>query len=220
MEPPRVFISMGTPFTDQYARFRDELENLLRDRCGVNPRIIGKNEYPPGNPLSHIRAVMRECHGIVVVAYERTYLEKGLEKRGGLSATKIGNRAYTTPWNHIESAIAYGLDLPIYILCQSGLTEEGLIETKADWYVQHLDFLPETLSKPEIAESIRAWINGRVVPRAKKPRVLEALRGNLKFAEMSPNEVLAWAGMLSVAFLLGVGVALTFPRIVDVIMHH
>lgn len=220
MEAPRVFISMGTPFTEQYSKFRDELESLLRDRCNVNPRIIGKNEYPAGNPLSHIRNVMRECHGIVIVAYERTLIKTGIEKRGGQDAKEINGRTYTTPWNHIESAIAYSLSLPIYVLCQHGLTEEGLIESKIDWYVQYVDIVPQALSKPEIVESIRSWINSRVVPLARKPRMLEAIRGNLKLAEMSPKEVLGLVGMFSATFVLGAGAAMAFPKIFAAAMNH
>lgn len=219
MEAPRIFISMGTPFTEQYAKFRDELETLLRDRCGVNPRIIGKNEYPSGNPLSHIREVMRECHGVVVVAYERTFIENGIEKRGGASAKNINNRALTTPWNHIESAIAYSLSLPLYILCQNGLTEEGLIESKIDWYVQYIDLLPGVLSKPEVADSIKSWVDSRVIPQARKPRRLQALLGGLKLSEMTPNEVFFLVATLSATFMLGVGAALFFPNFVS-LLHH
>jgi len=211
---------MGTPFTEQYAKFRDELETLLRDRCGVNPRIIGKNEYPSGSPLSHIREVMRECHGVVVVAYERTFLESGIEKRGGPTETNINKRAYTTPWNHIESAIAYSLSLPLYILCQHELTEEGLIESKVDWYVQYVDLLPGVLSKPEISESIRSWVNSRVIPQARKPRRLQALLGGLKLSEMTPNELLVLVGTFSATFLLGAGAAAFFPNFVALITHH
>jgi hypothetical protein len=109
---------MGTPYTAAYKQFREELETFLRDSCGVDPRIIGKNEYPSGNPLEHIRSKMRQCAGVIIVAYERKYLETGMEKRGAEAEhkeQKLENRIYTTPWNHIESAIAYSLGLPLYI---------------------------------------------------------------------------------------------------------
>ena len=61
MAEPRVFVSMGSPYTAELLAFRDALETLLRDRCGVDPRIIGKNEYPTGSPLTKIIEVMREC---------------------------------------------------------------------------------------------------------------------------------------------------------------
>ena len=213
MEPPRVFISMGTPYTEDYLAFRNELETLLRDSCGVNPRIIGKNEYPSGSPLTHIREVMGKCHGVVVVAYERTYIENGTEKRHGTAPKEINKRTYTTPWNHIESAIAFNLGLPIYILCERGLTEEGLIESKVDWYVQYTDLVPGAMSKPDVSESIRSWINTRVIPRAKKPRFLQALLGGLKLSEMTPKEMITVISTLAATFMLGAGAAAYFPKI-------
>lgn len=219
MQTPRVFISMGTPRADAAKQFRNELEALLRDRCGVNPRIIGKNEYPPGNPLTHIRDVMRGCHGVVVVAYERLFLEAGMVRRGELDQEAISDRTYTTPWNHIESAMAYNLDLPIYILCQRNLTEEGLIESKIDWWVQPIDILPGALAQQDVVDSIKSWIDGKVIPLARKPRWIESSLGNLKISEMSPGELKVLIGGYTAAFALGVGAALLFPKLVALIFH-
>lgn len=110
---PRVFVSMGTPYTEGYARFRDCLEQLLRDRCRVDPRIIGKNEYPAGTPIQHINDTMRTCNGVIIVAYERKRVQTGIEKPGGADQRTLKNEKFTTPWNHIESAIAYSLGLPL-----------------------------------------------------------------------------------------------------------
>src|SRR5262249_26166496 len=150
VKTPRVFVSMGSPYTDQYSAFRNELEALLRDLCHVDPRIIGKNEYPTGSPIQHINNVMRTCDGVMIIAYERKMVQAGVEKRGGHAERQIVNETFTTPWNHIESAIAYSLALPIYIIAQRGLTEEGLIESKADWYVQTIAFEPGELRKQEV----------------------------------------------------------------------
>jgi hypothetical protein len=203
MTAPRVFISMGTPYTSVYKDFRDELSRFLRESCDVDPRIIGVNEYPSGSPVEHIRSTMRNCAGVIIVAYERKYLEKGLEKRGAESSQTLEKRTYTTPWNHIESAIAYSLGLPLYIICQNGLTEEGLIESKVDWYVKHVDIHPGALSDRDLSESLRAWVKTRVIPRSKKSNVLPALSGRVKFAEMTPVEFWAFCVMLLGVFLLG-----------------
>jgi hypothetical protein len=159
MRTPRVFISMGTPYTDAYLKFRDSLEEFLRDQCGCDPRIINKNEYPTGSPVDKIAEVIRSCDGVIIVAYERTYLQAGVERRGGAEPAPLEKKTYTTPWNHIESAMAYSYGLPIHMLAQTGLKEEGLIETKSDWYVQKIDLTPESLRDPHVRGSIKAWVD-------------------------------------------------------------
>jgi hypothetical protein len=213
MATPRIFISMGTPYNDQYLQFRDALEDFLRNGCKANPRIIDKNEYPSGNPLDKIRDVMRTCHGVLVVAYERTYLETGFEKRGSDRATPISQRKYTTPWNHIESAMAYSLGLPIYIICQEGIVPDGLIETKVDWYVLHTEISKNSFANTQTVESIRAWVDSRVVPRTKSPRLFRAIEGQLKLSEMTPKEIVTAMTVITGAFLAGVSAAAYLPKL-------
>jgi len=213
MAAPRVFISMGTPYTDDYGKFRDELDAYLRDSCGVDPRIIGKNEYPSGSPLNKIREVMKGCDGVIIVAYERKHVAKGSEKRGSTAQTALTNRTYTTPWNHIESAIAFSLDLPLHILCQTGLQEEGLIETKNDWYVQRLDIAPGAFADPKVAQSLQSWVKERVVPHARRPNFLSTIQGQSRFSDMTPVEIMGALGILAAAFGLGVWAANVFPLI-------
>lgn len=201
---PRVFVSMGSPYTDDYHRFRDQLERMLRDQCGVDPRIIGRNEYPSGSPLEHINHTMRTCDGVIIVAYERKLVQAGIEKRGGGAAQcVIENATYTTPWNHIESAIAYSLNLPIYMIAQRGLTEEGLIESKLDWYVQTIEFTEESLRRPEVIESVAAWVRERVIKRARKRRAPLENFLKLRLTELTIEEWIILFGGIATAFSAG-----------------
>jgi hypothetical protein len=197
---------MGNPYTATYEKFRDELQTFLRDSCGVDPRILGKNEYPSGSPLEHIQTTMRTCAGVIIVAYERKYLERGMEKREAelpQKPQKLENCTYTTTWNHIESAMAFTLGLPLYIICQEGLSEDGLIESKLDWYVNYVVIEPGALSKPALSDSIRNWIETRVIPRSRRSNILESLGGKLKFSEMTPSDLWHFFGMYAGMFLLG-----------------
>jgi len=140
---------------------------------------------------------------VIIVAYERKYLEIGAEKRGGKDEQKIENRLYTTPWNHIESAIAYSLELPLFIFCQKGLHEEGLIESKTDWYVKHIDIKPGVFSDPDVSEPLRAWITRRAIPKFKKFSIFGNLMGRVKFGEMTPSEI--WEFVVFVGAIFSVG---------------
>jgi hypothetical protein len=163
--------------------------------------------------LEKIRDVMRGCHGVLIVAYERKFVEAGMEKRGGTGAFQISQRTYTTPWNHIESAMAYSLGIPLYVICQNGLAQEGLIESKLDWYVQDLEISKETLARPDVVESIQAWVDTRVAPRTKGSRSFRAINGQLKLSEMTPREISAAVGVVTGAFASGAAVATFLPKL-------
>ena len=95
MARKNVFVSMGFPYTESHRGFLDALIELLRS-CDVEPRVMNKTDYPTRNPLTDISQVMRECHGAIVVAFERTYFESGLESRSRLSrcaTQRLGTRS-------------------------------------------------------------------------------------------------------------------------------
>jgi hypothetical protein len=207
---PRIFVSMGTPYTDGYVRFRDALERLLRDECRVDPRIIGKNEYPSGTPIRHINDTMRTCDGVIIVAYERKRIQLGIDKPdAGIERGErtLKNEKFTTPWNHIESAIAYSLGLPIYIIAQRGLTEEGLIEAKADWYVLTIDFTDENLRRPEVFQSLASWVSTRVATTSRRRRLPLENFMKLRLTELTIEEWMILGGGIATSFSAGFAAA-------------
>jgi hypothetical protein len=211
VKTPRIFISMGTPYRAEYIAFRDELVSMLRDRLDVDPRIIGVNEYPPGSPVHKIRDVMTGCDGVLIVAYERKCVTTGFERRGGTEERMLAGEKYTTPWNHVEPAIAFSLHLPIYVISENGLTEEALIESKVDWFVQRIDFTAAVLSSSQVVDSLRSWITERVGPQSRKSKAILAAAAKLRLSEMTGEEWVAILAMLGTAFGAGVAAAKLLP---------
>lgn len=123
----------------------------------LEPRVINKTDYPTGNPHTDISRVMKECSGTIVVAYERTYYSSGLEKRSSEEEKKVAEIKYTTPWNQIEAAMAYALGMPILVLLEADLKEEGLLEGKYDWYVERIGINESSLIKKSVRLRIEAW---------------------------------------------------------------
>jgi hypothetical protein len=147
---------MGTPYNDAQRAFRTALQDTLRSH-GMTPRMINQGDYPPGSPLPFIRQVIGECAGVIIVAFERRHIEKGAEKRKSPSETPIVDSTYTTSWNHIESALAYCLDRPLFIISERGLMKEGLIEEKIDWYVNEMEIDPARLGDSDFVGRLTAW---------------------------------------------------------------
>jgi hypothetical protein len=97
--------------------------------------------------------------------------------------------------------------LPLYIIAQKGLTEEGLIEAKVDWYVQKIDFTEESLRRPEVFESISSWIRERVAPKARRRRDPLENFLKLRLKELTIEEWIILSGGIAASFGAGVGAA-------------
>jgi hypothetical protein len=128
-----VFISIGGRYTSQQEAFLDSLLQFL-EGCGVTPRVMNKTrkDYPTGNPLISISQIMKECHGVIIVAFERKFFPEGVENRSSDNEIPLHDLRITTPWNQIEAAIAFARELPIIVLAEHGLHPEGLLEQKYD----------------------------------------------------------------------------------------
>lgn len=206
MAKKNVFISMGNPFSASQEKFRDALMDFLRE-AGVEPRVISKTDFPTGNPLKDIARVIRECDGAIIVACERTYLETGAEKRQSPDEKPLKSLRFSTPWNQIEASMAYVLGLPILVLVEKGLQEEGLLEAKYDWYVLRVDIADATFNDKNVRGSLSAWCR-KVTIENRRPTVDHidkelAIRDF--FSLMSMGTITILVGIGASLYLMGVG---------------
>lgn len=189
MSKRNVFVSMGSPYTEPQKAFLDALIELLRS-CDIEPRVMNRTDYPTGSPLKDISRVMRECHGVIVVAFERTYFESGLEKQ----RTALGAVRYTTPWNQIEASLAFALGIPMIVLMEPGLREEGLLEEKFDWYIDRISISVAALSSKDVQNRIMAWC--RDVQKAKAPEIRGKIDAEMTLSALAQMLTLKTTGVL------------------------
>jgi len=156
MARKNVFVSFGTPYSDAQREFLEALLALLR-KCNVTPRAVNMTEYSTENPLKVISRIMHECDAAIIVAYERTFFDSGFEKRKSAKEKRIEAVRYTTPWNQIEAAMAYALDLPLIVMMEAGLREEGLLEQNYDWYIERLSISGAAFEDKDVRGRIAAW---------------------------------------------------------------
>ena len=123
---PRVFISVGTPNTTEQ---KEATEAIFRsiEVIGLDPRQMNKNEWSFEQPLRAIRNVMTECDGVVVVAFTRSKYRCCTDGSDSVNLPTV--------WNQIEAAMGYMQDIPLLIIAERGLREEGLLEGKYDWKI-------------------------------------------------------------------------------------
>jgi hypothetical protein len=199
MAKHNIFISMGSPFTEAQAKFLDALMDMLR-ACDVEPRVINKTDYSTGNPLADISRVIRECQGAIIVAYERTFFDSGVEKRKSLLEKSITGVRYTTPWNQIEASMAFALGLPILVLMENGLREEGLLEEKYDWYIERLEVSSAAFLDNNIRARLMAWCR-RVQTQKRRRNTSGQISAEMTISELVQMLTLKTAAaLLTIAF--------------------
>jgi len=129
-----IFLSHLRPANDAQRRFILALGAHLSER-GFLPRTLGVTDYDMNAPLRAIRRILLECNGVLAIAFRRMLVVEGQVLQGhtrhgaGADATElVGGAWLTSPWAHIEPALAYELGLPVLQVREAGVREEGLIE--------------------------------------------------------------------------------------------
>ena len=126
-----VFLSYPKPCMLAQQEFINRLSSLLQAH-GFEPRTLGVTDYDMDAPLKAIRRLMLESNGLITVAFRRTFIERGAAKfntdiDGAIPFPRDGSWL-TSPWSQIEPAMAYQLGLPVLILRECGVIEEGILE--------------------------------------------------------------------------------------------
>ena len=158
MDKPKVFISVGSNGSRPQREATETIFSVIA-ATGLSPRQMEKNEWSSEQPLRAIRRVISECHGAVIIAFTRYEFPSGIERGKGDTMISLGRTCFPTVWNQIEAALAYGRDIPLLVICESGLKEDGLLEGKYDWKVFWTDFQPADLGSERFSGFVQSWKN-------------------------------------------------------------
>ena len=159
-----VFLSYPKPCMQEQADFIETMCAYLDSR-GFAPRTLGVTDYDMDAPLKAIRRLMLESNGLITVALRRTYIEKGSgnfrTNLAKLETYNLDDRWLTSPWSHIEPAMAYQLGLPILILRETNVLQDGLLEKGVvGTYMPEFDLddpREDYFRTPEWDDLIRKW---------------------------------------------------------------
>lgn len=126
-----IFLSYPKPCHTIQEQFITKVTDYLITRSFL-PRTLGVTDYDMDAPLTAIRRLMLESNGLITIAFRRTYIEKGAtnfdtdipERR----PVPIENKWLTSPWSHIEPAMAFQLGLPILLFREKDVIDDGILE--------------------------------------------------------------------------------------------
>lgn len=122
-----VFLSYPKPFNDEQERFVTALSNYLEER-GLEPRTLGVTDYDMDAPLKAIRRLMFESNGLITVAFRRAQIIQGTGKPHTENEYSLDSTWLTSPYSHIEPAMAFQIGLPVLVLREKGVIADGILE--------------------------------------------------------------------------------------------
>lgn len=167
--PAPIFLSVGGGRTKEQDAFVAAVKKFLRSQ-NLDARTIDEYGTTNKQPLTDVAIRMRLCYGAIILAFERTYIERGLSRRGvdGREAA-LANVVLPPVWNQIEAAMAYTLDLPLLVVAERGLLDEGLLEDKYDWRVKRINLQDAVVEDPEFLGIFEDWRKNVIAYRDAPP---------------------------------------------------
>ena len=110
-----VFVSCPTDLSPAQEASR---KVILRELANLDlePRAIGRSDYPTELPLREVLILARHCAGGVVLGFVQFESKSGVLKPGTEKERQASDRmAFPTPWNQLEAGILFGLQLPLLV---------------------------------------------------------------------------------------------------------
>jgi len=117
-----VFVSCPTHLNPQQNKSRElilgELEELQ-----LEPRALGRGDYPSELPLREVYIIARHCAGGLILGFSQFEADSGTWKKGTDSERQQSDPAiFPTPWNNLEAGILFGLSLPLLIFREPNIS--------------------------------------------------------------------------------------------------
>ena len=117
-----IFVSCPTSLSRKQDASRAMILAELK-RMQLEPRALGRSDYPTEFPLREVYVIAKHCSGGVILGFEQSYAASLVQKRGVTgkesTAKKVG---MPTPWNHLEAGILFGLNLPLLVFKEPGVS--------------------------------------------------------------------------------------------------
>lgn len=142
-----VFVSSPTSLSDAQEASRKLIIREL-DRLDLEPRALGRSDYPTELPLREVQVIAKRCSGGVILGFEQFQATAGIVKRNAEGERIIDKPvSFPSAWNHLEAGILYSLGLPILVFKEDGITGGVFDDGATDVFVHKM---PSTsLSLPE-----------------------------------------------------------------------
>ena len=115
-----MFVSCPTALSEPQEQSRSLVLREL-ELFGLEPRALGRTDYPVDTPLKEVLVVARHCAGGVILGFSQTVTREAVGKPGTGEEADMSGVQLPTPWNHLEAGILYAIGLPLLIFRERGI---------------------------------------------------------------------------------------------------
>jgi hypothetical protein len=127
-----VFVSGPTKLNKEQEASRNRVVRELA-RLQLEPRALGRSDYPAEFPLREVYVIARHCSGGIILGFQQLTVTAGIWKKGTKEQKRVPRgkpECLPTPWNHLEAGILFGMQLPLLIFreepVRGGVFDEGV----------------------------------------------------------------------------------------------
>jgi hypothetical protein len=157
-----VFVSCPTDLRSDQNKIRRLIFDLLNE-LRLEPRALGRSDYPKDVPLKEVYIIAKHCHGGVILGFEQFQAKYGIWKRGTKKQKILQSKEkpviFPSPWNQLEAGILFGLRLPLLIFRESEELYGGIFDVGTSEVFVHKmpPAIPKTSKKKELMEIFLKW---------------------------------------------------------------
>ena len=96
-----VFVSCPTLLNDSQQASRELILQEL-ERFRLEPRALGRSDYPVDVPLREVLVLARRCAGGLILGFSQLLINAGVTKAGTPQEREVSSIVMPSPWNQIE----------------------------------------------------------------------------------------------------------------------
>ena len=130
-----VFLSRPNPFLDSHQYFILKLQEHF-ENYNIQTVTLQADNYDLTDSINYLKGMIKQCYGIVIIGFKQIFIETGSKKKGGRKdsafyypvETDMSGQALTSPFCHIEGTIGLLNDLPLLVINEEGVREEGILQ--------------------------------------------------------------------------------------------
>jgi len=151
-----VFISCPTDLSEVQEHSRklilEEIDNLF-----LEPRALGRSDYPTDLPLREVFIIAKHCAGAVILGFEQFQSSEGIWKKGTDKERSADKVIFPTPWNNLEAGIIYSLGLPMLVFKEVGISGGVFDHGVTDVFVHEMPNPAAKQTQSDLKEVFLKW---------------------------------------------------------------